>query len=168
MVQRWVLISFTVPFIVDLHLISWNLWFGIVTFNPSKSWLSWLDVTLIWRLDFWFISNHNQVCSHKKWDFFFLRCVLLLQVACKYLDESVLYYRKGVGWVKQDYRYCIYVKSVDPLEAYIHKVFWLRFGNKWVLLVKTWMLLILCFLHMDISNIYEGKAIWIYETAAIC
>lgn len=74
MVQRWVIISFTVPFIVDSHLISWNLWFGIVTFNPSKSWLSWLDVTLIWRLDFWFISNHNQVCSHKKWDFFFTLC----------------------------------------------------------------------------------------------
>jgi len=52
------------------------------------------------------------------------------KVVCKYIDNPVLHLRKDIGWVKQDYRFVVYLKKVKPLEVYIHKVFWIRFGNK--------------------------------------
>ena len=52
------------------------------------------------------------------------------KMACRYLSHPVLFNREGVGRVKFDYRYVVFLKSVQPLELYAYKVFWLRFANR--------------------------------------
>ncbi|XP_019620968.1 PREDICTED: tubulin--tyrosine ligase-like protein 12 [Branchiostoma belcheri] len=52
------------------------------------------------------------------------------KVACKYLEDPVLYYREDVGQVKMDIRYIVMLQSVKPLKLFTYKVFWLRFANK--------------------------------------
>ncbi|XP_035662908.1 tubulin--tyrosine ligase-like protein 12 isoform X2 [Branchiostoma floridae] len=52
------------------------------------------------------------------------------KVACKYLEDPVLYYREDVGQVKMDIRYIVMLQSVKPLKLFAYKVFWLRFANK--------------------------------------
>ena len=56
--------------------------------------------------------------------------VVLSQVASRYITDSVLFFRPEVGLVKFDIRYVILLKSVDPFEAYVYNIFWLRFSNK--------------------------------------
>lgn len=52
------------------------------------------------------------------------------QIASRYITDPVLFQRPAVGLVKFDIRYMILLKSVDPVEAYVYTVFWLRFANK--------------------------------------
>ncbi|VDN21450.1 unnamed protein product, partial [Dibothriocephalus latus] len=53
------------------------------------------------------------------------------QIASRYLTDPVLYYREDIKhWVKFDVRYVVLLRSVQPLELFAHKVFWLRFANK--------------------------------------
>ncbi|KAK7485192.1 hypothetical protein BaRGS_00023602 [Batillaria attramentaria] len=51
------------------------------------------------------------------------------KVACKYVEDPVLFNREGVGRVKFDIRYIVLLRSVRPLRLYAYKVFWLRFAN---------------------------------------
>jgi hypothetical protein len=58
---------------------------------------------------------------------------LFLQVACKYIEDPVLFRRKdlsGEPLVKFDIRYIVMLASTKPLKLYAYKVFWLRFANK--------------------------------------
>uniref|UniRef100_A0A1A9Z5I3 Tubulin--tyrosine ligase-like protein 12 SET-like domain-containing protein n=1 Tax=Glossina pallidipes TaxID=7398 RepID=A0A1A9Z5I3_GLOPL len=53
------------------------------------------------------------------------------KIAQKYIERPVLFYRSDIqAPVKFDVRYVILLKSVKPLEAYIHRNFYLRFANK--------------------------------------
>lgn len=53
------------------------------------------------------------------------------KIAQKYIENPVLFYRSSLdAQVKFDIRYVILLKSVRPLEAYIHRKFYLRFSNK--------------------------------------
>ncbi|XP_064613317.1 tubulin--tyrosine ligase-like protein 12 [Liolophura sinensis] len=52
------------------------------------------------------------------------------KVACKYVEDPVLFYRSGIGQVKFDVRYIVMLASSSPLKLYVYKVFWLRFANK--------------------------------------
>lgn len=53
------------------------------------------------------------------------------KIAQKYLENPVLFDRPEVGGrVKFDVRYVILLNSVDPLEAYVYRNFFLRFANK--------------------------------------
>ncbi|XP_035989581.1 tubulin--tyrosine ligase-like protein 12 isoform X1 [Fundulus heteroclitus] len=52
------------------------------------------------------------------------------KVACKYLEDPVLFSREEVGMVKFDIRYMLMLRSVQPLRLYVYDVFWLRFANK--------------------------------------
>ncbi|XP_070709918.1 tubulin--tyrosine ligase-like protein 12 [Pempheris klunzingeri] len=52
------------------------------------------------------------------------------KVACKYLEDPVLFRREGVGMVKFDIRYMLMLRSVQPLRLYAYNVFWLRFANR--------------------------------------
>lgn len=53
------------------------------------------------------------------------------KVACKYIENPVLFHREDLGAkVKFDIRYIVIVNSVKPLKLFAYKVFWLRFSNK--------------------------------------
>ncbi|XP_064397711.1 tubulin--tyrosine ligase-like protein 12 isoform X2 [Halichondria panicea] len=53
------------------------------------------------------------------------------KIACRYISRPVLFRRDDIeGWVKFDVRYNVLLKSVSPLELFVHDVFWLRFANK--------------------------------------
>uniref|UniRef100_A0A3Q0R5E6 Tubulin tyrosine ligase-like family, member 12 n=1 Tax=Amphilophus citrinellus TaxID=61819 RepID=A0A3Q0R5E6_AMPCI len=52
------------------------------------------------------------------------------KVVCKYLEDPVLFNREEVGLVKFDIRYMLMLRSVQPLQLYVYKVFWLRFANR--------------------------------------
>ncbi|XP_005101996.1 tubulin--tyrosine ligase-like protein 12 [Aplysia californica] len=53
------------------------------------------------------------------------------KVACKYIEDPVLYFREDVGGkVKFDIRYIVLLSSAEPLKLFAYKVFWLRFANK--------------------------------------
>ncbi|KAL5281777.1 TTLL12 family protein [Megaselia abdita] len=53
------------------------------------------------------------------------------KIAQKYIENPVLFFRNELNAkVKFDIRYVILVKRVQPLEAYIHRKFYLRFSNK--------------------------------------
>lgn len=53
------------------------------------------------------------------------------KIAQKYIENPVLFDRPEVGGkVKFDIRYVILLKSCDPLKAYVHRKFFLRFANK--------------------------------------
>ncbi|XP_004537531.1 tubulin--tyrosine ligase-like protein 12 [Ceratitis capitata] len=53
------------------------------------------------------------------------------KVAQKYIERPVLFRRSELdAEVKFDIRYVILVKSFQPLEAYVHRKFFLRFANK--------------------------------------
>eukprot|EP00112_Aurelia_sp_Birch-Aquarium-sp1_P014059 Seg3007.3 transcript_id=Seg3007.3/GoldUCD/mRNA.D3Y31 product="Tubulin-tyrosine ligase-like protein 12" protein_id=Seg3007.3/GoldUCD/D3Y31 len=51
------------------------------------------------------------------------------KVACKYLDDSVLFHRDDIGKVKFDVRYMVLLNSVEPLKLYAYKIFYTRFAN---------------------------------------
>lgn len=51
------------------------------------------------------------------------------KIAQKYIEEPVLFNRQEIGKVKFDVRYVILLKSVQPLEAYVYKEFFVRFAN---------------------------------------
>ncbi|KAJ8315078.1 hypothetical protein KUTeg_007228 [Tegillarca granosa] len=52
------------------------------------------------------------------------------KIACKYIEDPVLFYREEIGDVKFDIRYIVLLSSVKPLKLYAYKVFWLRFANR--------------------------------------
>ncbi|XP_005176031.1 tubulin--tyrosine ligase-like protein 12 [Musca domestica] len=53
------------------------------------------------------------------------------KIAQKYIEDPVLFYRDNLSAkVKFDVRYVVLLKSVKPLEAFIHRKFYLRFSNK--------------------------------------
>ncbi|KAI6652014.1 hypothetical protein LOD99_4559 [Oopsacas minuta] len=52
------------------------------------------------------------------------------KLACLYITDPMLFYRPGIGNVKIDIRYVLLLANSDPLELYIHNMFWLRFSNK--------------------------------------
>lgn len=52
------------------------------------------------------------------------------KVACKYIENPVLFHREGIGRVKFDVRYLVLISSAKPLVLYADKVFWLRFANQ--------------------------------------
>ncbi|XP_076444992.1 tubulin--tyrosine ligase-like protein 12 [Babylonia areolata] len=63
-----------------------------------------------------------------------LNCIVRLpetgpKVACKYVENLVLFDRGDIGKVKFDVRYIVLLRSVQPLKLYAYKVFWLRFAN---------------------------------------
>jgi len=51
------------------------------------------------------------------------------KIAQKYIEDPVLFSRPVIGQVKFDVRYVILLKSVQPLEAYVYKEFFIRFAN---------------------------------------
>ncbi|GFO03608.1 tubulin--tyrosine ligase-like protein 12, partial [Plakobranchus ocellatus] len=52
------------------------------------------------------------------------------KVACKYIEDPVLFYREDIGAkVKFDIRYMVLLSSVKPLKVYAYQVFYLRFAN---------------------------------------
>lgn len=52
------------------------------------------------------------------------------KVACKYIENPVLYYRDDIGAkVKFDVRYCVLLSSVEPLKLFAYQIFFLRFAN---------------------------------------
>ena len=53
-----------------------------------------------------------------------------MQVACKYIENPVLFHREDVGRVKFDVRYLVLISSAKPLVLHADKVFWLRFANQ--------------------------------------
>ena len=57
---------------------------------------------------------------------------IVFQVACKYIENPVLFHREDVGHVKFDVRYLVLISSAKPLVLHADKVFWLRFANQWV------------------------------------
>ncbi|XP_068806970.1 tubulin--tyrosine ligase-like protein 12 isoform X1 [Struthio camelus] len=52
------------------------------------------------------------------------------KVACKYIENPVLFHREDVGMVKFDVRYVVLLRSIKPLKLYVYDVFWLRFSNR--------------------------------------
>ncbi|RZF45052.1 hypothetical protein LSTR_LSTR002013 [Laodelphax striatellus] len=55
------------------------------------------------------------------------------KIAQKYIQDPILFHRpeiEGSGLVKFDIRYIIVLKSVEPLQVYAYKNFFLRFANK--------------------------------------
>nr|CAD7402405.1 unnamed protein product [Timema poppensis] len=52
------------------------------------------------------------------------------KIAQKYIEDPVLFNRPDCGLVKFDIRYVLLVKSIQPLEAYVYRNFFLRFANK--------------------------------------
>ncbi|KAL9984252.1 hypothetical protein ACROYT_G006525 [Oculina patagonica] len=52
------------------------------------------------------------------------------KVACKYIENPVLFHREDVGHVKFDIRYLVLISSAKPLVLHADKVFWLRFANQ--------------------------------------
>ncbi|XP_061389978.1 tubulin--tyrosine ligase-like protein 12 [Musca vetustissima] len=53
------------------------------------------------------------------------------KIAQKYIEDPVLFYRDSLSAkVKFDVRYVVLLKSVKPLEAFVHRKFYLRFSNK--------------------------------------
>ena len=53
------------------------------------------------------------------------------KIAQKYIENPVLFYRSALdAQVKFDVRYVVLLKSVQPLETFIHRKFYLRFSNK--------------------------------------
>ena len=52
------------------------------------------------------------------------------KLVCLYITDPILFYRPGIGKVKIDIRYVILLTNTNPLELYIHDIFWLRFSNK--------------------------------------
>lgn len=52
------------------------------------------------------------------------------KIAQKYLHNPVLFSRPEIGRVKFDLRYVVLLKSVQPLEVYAYRHFFLRFANK--------------------------------------
>lgn len=52
------------------------------------------------------------------------------KVACKYIENPVLFHREDVGQVKFDIRYLVLISSAKPLVLHADKVFWLRFANQ--------------------------------------
>ena len=52
------------------------------------------------------------------------------KLACLYISDPMLFYRPEIGKVKIDIRYVVLLSKTDPLELYVHNMFWLRFGNK--------------------------------------
>lgn len=64
-----------------------------------------------------------------------LACIIRLRdsgpkLACKYIENPVLYQREGVGSVKFDMRFIVMLNSVKPLKVVMYNNFWLRFANK--------------------------------------
>lgn len=57
---------------------------------------------------------------------------VVFQVACKYIENPVLFRREDIGQVKFDIRYLVLISSAKPLVLHADKVFWLRFANQWV------------------------------------
>lgn len=55
---------------------------------------------------------------------------IIFQVACKYIENPVLFHREDVGHVKFDVRYLVLISSAKPLVLHADKVFWLRFANQ--------------------------------------
>ncbi|KAK4884255.1 hypothetical protein RN001_000526 [Aquatica leii] len=52
------------------------------------------------------------------------------KIAQKYIDNPVLFFQQDcLGKVKFDVRYVILLKSINPLEVYVYKNFFLRFAN---------------------------------------
>lgn len=52
------------------------------------------------------------------------------KICQKYIENPVLFIRPEIGKVKFDIRYVILLKSVDELDVYIYKNFFLRFANE--------------------------------------
>ncbi|CAG5121659.1 unnamed protein product [Candidula unifasciata] len=53
------------------------------------------------------------------------------KVACKYVENPVLFFRSDIGsFVKFDLRFIVLLTSVEPLQLYAYEVFFLRFSNK--------------------------------------
>lgn len=52
------------------------------------------------------------------------------KIVQKYIENPVLFFRDGIGDVKFDIRYVVLLKSLQPLEFYVYKNFFLRFANK--------------------------------------
>ena len=54
---------------------------------------------------------------------------IVFKVACKYIEDPVLFHREDVGHVKFDIRYMVALNSVQPLKLYAYKIFYTRFAN---------------------------------------
>ena len=52
------------------------------------------------------------------------------KIACKYIEDPVLFSREEIGPVKFDIRYVVLVTSVQPVTIHIHQQFLVRFANK--------------------------------------
>lgn len=67
---------------------------------------------------------YNSNCLRTQWN------SIVFQVACKYIENPVLFHREDVGQVKFDVRYLVLISSAKPLVLHADKVFWLRFANQ--------------------------------------
>ncbi|XP_014671096.1 PREDICTED: tubulin--tyrosine ligase-like protein 12 isoform X2 [Priapulus caudatus] len=52
------------------------------------------------------------------------------KIACKYIEDPVLFVREDVGPVKFDMRFIVLLSCVRPMKVCIYQHFWLRFANK--------------------------------------
>jgi hypothetical protein len=107
-----------------LLLINSAFWLDdfVVPVRKSYSKVLWL-----WGID------EQDTINFKWWWPFPLLCsffFLILKVACKYVEDPVLFHREEIGNVKFDIRYIVLLSSVKPLKLYVYRVFWLRFANK--------------------------------------
>lgn len=84
-------------------------------------------------------------------------------MACKYVENPVLFARDDIGLVKFDIRYIVLLRSAHPLSLYVYKVFWLRFANQWVLFLLQSTFLKCTFMlensDLSLGNIWWDKSI---------
>ncbi|XP_002731606.2 tubulin--tyrosine ligase-like protein 12 [Saccoglossus kowalevskii] len=52
------------------------------------------------------------------------------KIACEYITNPVLFQRDGIGGVKMDMSYTVFLASVKPLKLFVHKKFYLRFAYR--------------------------------------
>nr|CDS34203.2 tubulin tyrosine ligase protein 12 [Hymenolepis microstoma] len=84
----------------------------------------------IWIVKPWNLGRGLGICISDNLDQIIRLNETNPMIASRYITDPVLFYREDISsWVKFDVRYIVYLKSVQPLQLYSHKVFWLRFAN---------------------------------------
>ncbi|XP_078000525.1 tubulin--tyrosine ligase-like protein 12 [Glandiceps talaboti] len=52
------------------------------------------------------------------------------KIACEYVTDPVLFQRDGIGKVKMDFCFTVFLRSIKPLKVFVHRNFSLRFSCK--------------------------------------
>ena len=60
-----------------------------------------------------------------------LNCDFCLQIACKYISDTLTIYREDIkSDVKVDFRFLVFMASKNPLKLWVYKPFSVRRGHK--------------------------------------